>query len=68
MNGRFKGGWTIRNYSNPKNSIHAIQLELAQKTYMNESTPTKYMHLKAKNIRIDLKKLLKCLEKYLIQK
>ena len=36
LNGRFKGGYITRTYGNPQQKIHAIQLELAQKTYMDE--------------------------------
>ena len=35
-NGRFKGGWITRHYGNPDNQIHAIQLETAQRCYLNE--------------------------------
>jgi len=37
VNGRFKGGYITRAYGDPDNNIHAIQLELSQATYMNES-------------------------------
>ncbi|MDH3439616.1 MAG: N-formylglutamate deformylase [Gammaproteobacteria bacterium] len=37
-NGRFKGGYITRHYGSPEDSIHAIQLEIAQKTYMDEVT------------------------------
>ena len=37
-NGRFKGGYITRQYGNPEAGIHAIQLELAQKIYMDEAT------------------------------
>ena len=33
---RFKGGFITRHYGDPKNSVHAIQLELAQRAYMDE--------------------------------
>ena len=36
VNGRFKGGWTTRNYGRPADYIHAIQLELACRGYMDE--------------------------------
>ncbi len=36
-NGRFKGGWTTRNYGDPANGVHAIQMEMAQRVYMNEA-------------------------------
>lgn len=38
LNGRFKGGYITRNYGNPANRIHAIQLELAQRSYMDETS------------------------------
>lgn len=37
--GRFKGGWTTRHYGNPKVGIHAIQMELSQRTYLKSETP-----------------------------
>ena len=39
VNGRFKGGYTTRHYGAPAQGIHAVQLELAQKTYMDEYHP-----------------------------
>lgn len=35
-NGRFKGGWTTRHYGAPREGIHAIQMELACRGYMDE--------------------------------
>jgi N-formylglutamate deformylase len=37
LNGRFKGGYITRTYGNPANCVHAVQIELAQRAYMNES-------------------------------
>ncbi|MFP3541814.1 N-formylglutamate amidohydrolase, partial [Pseudomonas sp. SIMBA_044] len=42
LNGRFKGGHITRHYGNPANNIHAVQLELAQSTYMEELEPFNY--------------------------
>ncbi|MFB0872683.1 MULTISPECIES: N-formylglutamate deformylase [unclassified Sphingobium] len=36
LNGRFKGGWTTRHYGIPGNGIHAIQMELAIRSYLDE--------------------------------
>lgn len=36
VNGRFRGGWTTRHYGNPSAGIHAVQMELACRTYMDE--------------------------------
>ncbi|MFT3954318.1 MAG: N-formylglutamate deformylase [Piscinibacter sp.] len=41
-NGRFKGGWITRHYGAPAQGIHALQLELCQCTYMDESAPFAY--------------------------
>jgi formiminoglutamase len=34
--GRFKGGWTTRRYGDPTAGVHAIQMELACRGYMDE--------------------------------
>lgn len=39
LNGRFRGGWITRNYGEPDKGIHAVQLELAQRFYMDETRP-----------------------------
>jgi N-formylglutamate deformylase len=39
FNGRFKGGYITRQYGDPQANIHAVQLELAQCTYMDETEP-----------------------------
>ena len=62
LNGRFKGGWTTRHYGNPEKGIHAIQLELSQRTYMIETAPWLYNEEKAAKLRVHLKNLLSCLE------
>lgn len=38
LNGRFKGGYTTRHYGRPDRAVHAIQLEVAQRAYMDEFT------------------------------
>lgn len=38
VNGRFKGGYITRHYGNPARGIDAVQLELAQCSYMDEDT------------------------------
>lgn len=36
VDGRFRGGWTTRHYGDPVNGVHAIQMELAMRGYMDE--------------------------------
>ena len=41
-NGRFKGGHITRHYGQPEAGIHALQLEMCQSTYMDETAPFGY--------------------------
>ena len=36
VDGRFKGGWTTRHYGRPAQGVHAIQMELAMRSYLDE--------------------------------
>jgi N-formylglutamate amidohydrolase len=38
VNGRFRGGYITRTYGSPGDDIHAVQLELVQACYMDESS------------------------------
>jgi len=59
INGRFKGGWTTRHYGQPGSGIHAIQMELAQSTYLtDEAAPWEYDAAKAARLRPILKQIL----------
>lgn len=58
-NGRFKGGWTTRHYGRPAEGLHAIQMELAQSTYLSaEATPWAYDTTKAARLRPYLTQIL----------
>jgi N-formylglutamate deformylase len=37
VNGRFKGGWITRHYGAPARGVHAIQMELAMRGYLDEA-------------------------------
>jgi N-formylglutamate deformylase len=37
MNGRFKGGYITRHYGQPASGVHALQMEMAIRTYMAET-------------------------------
>lgn len=39
MDGRFKGGYITRHYGQPKQGIHAVQLEMCWRCYMPEQPP-----------------------------
>ena len=58
LNGRFKGGHITRQYGNPGTRVHAIQLEMAQCTYMDEHWPFAYRPDLAKGVQPTLRRLL----------
>ncbi len=59
VNGRFKGGWTTRHYGRPEIGIHAIQMELTQRTHLqSESLPFDYDEAKAAGLRKHLAAIL----------
>ena len=57
-NGRFTGGYITRRYGAPGERIHAIQLELSQRTYMDEAYPFGYRPDLAGAVRPVLRDLL----------
>jgi len=42
VNGRFKGGYITRHYGEPQRGVHALQLEMVQSLYMDETAPFAY--------------------------
>ncbi len=59
VNGRFKGGWTTRQYGRPDDGLHAIQMELAQSTYLTQETaPWTYDEAKAGRLQSHLRTIL----------
>ena len=56
--GRFTGGYITRTYGDPRNDVHAVQLEQAQCSYMNEEAPYEYREDLAEGVRPTLRALL----------
>lgn len=61
LNGRFRGGWTTRHYGRPGDGVHAIQMEIAQSTYMDESAPWAMSKERAARVRPVLRRLLEAI-------
>jgi N-formylglutamate deformylase len=64
-NGRFKGGHITRHYGEPERGIHAVQLELAMRTYLDEpagidagSWPPPYAEARASALVATLERVL----------
>ena len=57
-NGRFKGGHITRHYGRPQDGIHALQLEMCQSTYMDETYPFAYRADLATQVQPLLRRML----------
>lgn len=42
LNGRYSGGYITRHYGHPERRIHALQLEIVQACYLDESDPERW--------------------------
>jgi N-formylglutamate deformylase len=60
VNGRFKGGHITRHYGSPADGVHALQIELAQVSYMDEDRIS-YDEAHAAPLRELLRRLVACL-------
>lgn len=58
LDGRFKGGHITRRYGDPASGVHAIQLEMAQSTYMDEAPPYTFREDRAAKVRPVLREML----------
>ena len=61
LNGRFKGGYITRQYGNPSQGIHAVQMELTQRSYMQESWPFEYLPDVASAVQDHLRRMLEAM-------
>ena len=59
LNARFKGGYITRHYGNPGRGVHAIQLEMAQSIYMNESPPFAFRNDLAPKVTATIRSMIK---------
>ena len=57
VNGRFRGGYITRRYGNPDRGVHAVQLELAQRAYMDEAAGH-YDDVSAAQLVVTLRRML----------
>lgn len=50
LDGRFKGGYITRCYGNPEQGIHAVQLEMCWRAYMDETPPYRWHDAQAAGV------------------
>jgi N-formylglutamate deformylase len=60
LNGRFKGGYITQQYGRPGEGVHAVQLELAQRVYMDEDAGTGWNPQRAQSAVDIISRLLGC--------
>ncbi|MFO1397443.1 MAG: N-formylglutamate deformylase [Burkholderiales bacterium] len=58
VNGRFKGGWITRHYGRPASGVHALQLEMAERAYMDEAPPYRWDAARAARLAEALRRLV----------
>jgi N-formylglutamate deformylase len=56
--GRFKGGHITRQYGHPAQGVHAVQLEMTQSSYMQESWPFDYLPEVAAGVQPHVRRML----------
>lgn len=61
VNGRFTGGYITRHYGAPTSGVHALQLEMAQASYMDEAPPYRYDEARAAPLIACLRELVEAL-------
>ena len=68
LNGRFKGGYITRRYGRPNDGIHAVQLEMAQRAYMDEAAPYRYRPDLAEKLLPTLRRAIETARDWAIEK
>ena len=58
LNGRFTGGYITRNYGNPAQNVHAVQLEMTQSSYMQEKLPFDYLPEVAAGVQPHVRRMI----------
>ena len=58
-NDPFQGGWITRGHGRPAEGVHALQLEMAQRAYMDEGPPYRYRDDLAARLRPVLEAMLR---------
>jgi N-formylglutamate deformylase len=56
--GRFKGGYITRHFAAPAQGMHAVQLEIAMRSYMKESAPFALDETRAAALRPLLRQMM----------
>ncbi len=58
LNGRFTGGYITRHHGQPARGVHAVQLEMTQRSYMQEQLPFDYLPDVAARVQPTVRRML----------
>ena len=58
LDGRFQGGYVTRQYGHPAAGVHAVQMEMVEATYMDETAPFAFREERAAPVRAILREQL----------
>ena len=58
VDGRFKGGYITRHYGRPHDGVHAVQLEMCWRCYMDEAPPHAFDAARARAVTPLLRRLI----------
>ncbi len=61
VDGRFKGGHITRHYGNPEQGVHAVQLEMCWRAYMDETPPYRWSDGRAAEVTPLLSELVQAM-------
>ncbi|MDO8418640.1 MAG: N-formylglutamate deformylase [Rubrivivax sp.] len=61
VDGRFKGGHITRRYGRPQHGVHAVQLEMCWRAYMDEAPPYRWHEARAAEVTPLLRRLVQAM-------
>ncbi len=61
LNGRFKGGQITRQYGRPADGVHAVQLEMCWRAYMDETPPRRWHEGRAAAVTPLLRRMIQAM-------
>lgn len=64
VDGRFKGGYITRHYGAPPQGVHAVQLEMCWRCYMDESPPFDWHPARAAEVQPLLQRLVQTMLRF----
>ncbi|HLX24004.1 MAG TPA: N-formylglutamate amidohydrolase, partial [Usitatibacter sp.] len=68
LDGRFKGGHITRSFGAPSRGVHAVQMEMVEENYMDETCPYPFNAGRASRVRPILREQLRIATDFAVKK